>query len=99
MNSTSLSMRMSRGRVKILGLDPFYVANEGRFVAVIPAPQAERALAIMYAHPLGREASIIGQVAARSEPDSRIGAVTLHTKIGATRIVDMLSAEQLPRIC
>ena len=88
-----------QGACEILGLDPFYVANEGRFVAFIPAPEAERALAVMHAHPLGREASIIGQVAARSEADSRIGAVTMHTKIGATRIVDMLCGEQLPRIC
>jgi hydrogenase expression/formation protein HypE len=88
-----------QGACEILGLDPFYVANEGRFVVCLPAPQVERALAILQAHPLGREASIIGQVTAPSEAVSRLAAVTMRTRIGARRIIDMLSGEQLPRIC
>ena len=88
-----------QGACEILGLDPSYVANEGRFIAFVPASEAARALGIMQAHPLGREASIIGQVVAQRKPDARVGVVTMHTAIGATRIVDMLSGEQLPRIC
>ncbi len=83
-----------RGACEILGFDPLYVANEGRFAAFIAAKDADRALAIMRAHPLGREATVIGGVLA--EP---AGLLTLKSHIGATRIVDMLSGEQLPRIC
>ncbi len=89
-----------QGACEILGLDPSYVANEGQFLAFVPASEAARALAIMQAQPLGREASIIGQVATRSERVAAdVGGVTMQTAIGATRIVDMLSGEQLPRIC
>ena len=83
-----------RGACEILGFDPLYVANEGRLVCFVPAADGERALRIMQAHPLGKDAAIIGgalQNAAR--------LVTLESQIGATRIVDMLSGEQLPRIC
>ncbi len=83
-----------QGACEILGLDPLYVANEGRFVAFVAPSDAERALAILRAHPLGAEASIIGQVAERPA-----GTVTIRSRIGASRIVDMLSGEQLPRIC
>lgn len=78
-----------RGACEILGLDPLYVANEGRFIAFVPAEQAEGALAIM-----GDEAYLIGTV----QNDSS-APVTMRSAIGATRIVDMLSGEQLPRIC
>ena len=83
-----------RGACEILGFDPLYVANEGRFVSFVPADQAERALRILRAHPIGKDAAIIGVVAAQPA-----GIVTIESRIGATRIVDMLSGEQLPRIC
>ncbi len=83
-----------RGACEILGFDPLYVANEGRFISFLPAKEAERALQRLRAHPLGAEACIIGAV---SEGDP--GLVTMKSRIGATRVVDMLSGEQLPRIC
>ncbi len=83
-----------RGACEILGFDPLYVANEGRFVTFVPRASSDRALAALRKHPLGREASIIGEVGARGT-----GLVTLTTSIGSSRIVDMLSGEQLPRIC
>jgi hydrogenase expression/formation protein HypE len=83
-----------RGACEILGFDPMYVANEGRFVAFVAPGDAERALAIARSHPLGKEAGIIGSVA---EKPSRL--VTMKSLIGATRVIDMISGEQLPRIC
>jgi hydrogenase expression/formation protein HypE len=83
-----------RGACEILGFDPLYIANEGRFGCFVPAEQAERALAIMRAHPLGVGATVIGRVTG-DEPQ----LVTMKSAIGASRIVDMLSGEQLPRIC
>jgi hydrogenase expression/formation protein HypE len=79
---------------EILGLDPLYLANEGKIVAIAPPDEAEAALAAMRAHPLGRRAAIIGAVQ-RGEP----GRVTMRTVFGGRRIVDMLVGEQLPRIC
>ena len=79
---------------EILGLDPLYVANEGRFVAFIPAKDQEKALAIMRKHPSGEGSCIIGEVTCNAQ-----SLVTMKSKIGATRIIDMLSGEQLPRIC
>ena len=78
-----------RGACEILGLDPLYVANEGRFVTFVPMADAKRALDI-----LGPEAHLIGVVF-----DDCPGQVTLRSAIGANRIVDMLAGEQLPRIC
>jgi hydrogenase expression/formation protein HypE len=78
-----------RGACEILGLDPMYVANEGRFIAFVPAEQAKHARAIM-----GRNTRLIGTV-----QDDSSSLVTMHSIIGANRIVDMLSGEQLPRIC
>ena len=83
-----------RGACEILGLDPFYVANEGRFVAFVPSGQAERALNIMQSHPLGAQASVIGIV-----KEDASGIVTMKSQIGTQRIVGFLSGEQLPRIC
>lgn len=83
-----------RGACEILGLDPLYVANEGKFLAVVAPAAAERALAAMRAHPLGREAAIVGEVVAEHP-----GRVFLRSRIGGARVVDMLSGEQLPRIC
>jgi hydrogenase expression/formation protein HypE len=83
-----------KGFCEILGLDPLYLANEGKIVAVVPAEEAEAALAAMQAHPLGRGASIIGSV-----NQGEAGRVTMRTVFGGRRIVDMLVGEQLPRIC
>jgi hydrogenase expression/formation protein HypE len=79
---------------EFLGLDPLYVANEGKLVAIVAPEDAERALAAMQAHPLGREAAIIGTV-----QDDPYQFVQMTTRLGGRRIVDWLSGEQLPRIC
>jgi hydrogenase expression/formation protein HypE len=83
-----------QGACEILGFDPLYVANEGRFVSFVPAREAERALKQLRAHPLGEQACILGTI-----KEDNPGLVTMRSRIGATRIVDMLSGEQLPRIC
>jgi hydrogenase expression/formation protein HypE len=83
-----------RGFCEILGLDPLYLANEGLLVAVVPAAEADGALAAMQAHPLGRNACQIGQITAQ-----RPRQVIMHTALGGQRIVDMLVGDQLPRIC
>jgi hydrogenase expression/formation protein HypE len=83
-----------RGACEILGLDPLYVANEGRFAAFVAKNDVEKALSIMRRHPLGKDACLIGQVT----EDTR-GLVTLKSAIGAARILDMLAGDQLPRIC
>ncbi len=82
-----------RGACEVLGLDPLYVANEGRFIAWVKAAEAEQVLEILHGHPLGAGACIIGQVT-----EGR-GTVTMETHIGGKRAIDMLSGEQLPRIC
>lgn len=79
---------------ELLGLDPLYVANEGKLIAILPAAQAERALESLRHHPLGKDAAIIGQVTAEHP-----GIVTTKTSIGGRRIVSMQVGEQLPRIC
>jgi hydrogenase expression/formation protein HypE len=78
----------------MLGLEPLYVTCEGRFAVFLPAAQQETALAILQAQPQGNAACCIGQVTTASD-----GLVTLKSKIGTTRIVDLPSGEQLPRIC
>jgi hydrogenase expression/formation protein HypE len=83
-----------KGACELLGLDPLYVANEGKLVAIVEAAWAEEILAAMRAHPLGKEAQIIGTVV-----EDRSGLVTMRTAFGTTRIVDMLPGDQLPRIC
>jgi hydrogenase expression/formation protein HypE len=83
-----------RSACEMLGMDPLYVANEGKLIAIVPGPVAEQALAVLRAHPLGREAALIGQVVA-DQP----GRLMARTGIGATRIVSMQIGEQLPRIC
>jgi hydrogenase expression/formation protein HypE len=83
-----------RSLSEILGIDPLYVANEGKFAAIVASADGERALAIMRAHPLGRDAAIVGRVLA-----DRPGFVTMTTRLGGQRIVDMPLGEQLPRIC
>jgi hydrogenase expression/formation protein HypE len=83
-----------KGACEILGFDPLYVANEGKLIAFVPPQEAEKVLAAMKRHPLGVHSSIIGEVVAHHPK-----RVVLKSKITGTRIVDMLSGEQLPRIC
>jgi len=83
-----------KGACEILGFDPLYIANEGKLVAFVAETDAEKVLNAMRSHPLGKESVIIGKVAA-----GNTGSVVMKTSIGSTRIVDMLSGEQLPRIC
>ena len=78
----------------ILGLDPLYVANEGKLVVVVPPRDADRLLAVMRGHPLGRNAARIGEVV-----DDHCGMVIMRSFIGGERVVTMLTGEQLPRIC
>jgi hydrogenase expression/formation protein HypE len=82
------------GVCEILGLDPLYVANEGNFLAIVAEGQGARALETLRRHPLGARAALIGRVAAKHP-----GVVVMRTKIGGERVVDMMSGEQLPRIC
>jgi len=82
------------GACEILGIDPLYVANEGRLVAVVAPEAADVALAALRAHPLAGEAAAIGEV--RAEPP---GMVVLETAFGGSRVVDMLAGDPLPRIC
>ena len=82
------------GTCEILGIDPLYVASEGRLIAVVAEERADEALAILRGHPLGAEAAIVGQVF--EEPE---GVVLLQTAFGGSRIVDMLVGDPLPRIC
>jgi hydrogenase expression/formation protein HypE len=79
---------------EFLGLDPLYVANEGKLVAIVPSATASRVLAAMRAHPLGRDAAIIGDVV-----EDAHGFVQMETSFGGRRNVDWLTGEQLPRIC
>jgi len=83
-----------RGACEILGLDPLYVANEGKCLVIVAREAADAVLAAMQQHPLGREAAIIGEVV-----EAHPGKVFLRSRIGGMRVVDMLSGEQLPRIC
>lgn len=83
-----------RGACEILGLDPLTIANEGKLLAVVAPEAAGRALAVMHAHPLGREATIIGTV--QPQPT---GVVYMRTEIGGSRVLDMLVGDPLPRIC
>lgn len=82
------------GACDLLGIDPIYVANEGCFVSVVPAAEADAALAALHRHPLGVHAAVIGEVVA--EP---AGIVAIRTPFGGSRIVDMLVGDPLPRIC
>jgi hydrogenase expression/formation protein HypE len=83
-----------RGACEILGLDPLYVANEGKCLVIVARDAGEAVLSAMRAHPLGKQSAIIGEIMA--EPRGR---VVLRSRIGGMRVVDMMSGEQLPRIC
>ena len=78
----------------MLGLDSFYVANEGKMIAIVEASAAEPLLAAMRKNPLGCDAQMIGTVTEKNP-----GLVTLRTPLGTTRVLDMLPGDQLPRIC
>jgi hydrogenase expression/formation protein HypE len=83
-----------RAACELLGLDPLYVANEGKLLAIVPKEDAESVLAAMHAHPYGKNAATIGQVV-----EQHPGMVVARTGIGGKRVVDMQVGEQLPRIC
>ncbi len=83
-----------RGACEMLGLDPLYVANEGKLIAIVPPEVASDLLKAMRRNPLGENARIIGKVTA-----AHPGLVTMRTDLGTSRIVDMLAGDQLPRIC
>ena len=83
-----------RAACELLGLDPLYVANEGKLIAVVPAADAERLLAVVRSHPLGRDARLLGEVV-----DDHPGMVVMRSLVGGQRVVSMLAGEQLPRIC
>ncbi|HMB76087.1 MAG TPA: hydrogenase expression/formation protein HypE [Kiloniellaceae bacterium] len=83
-----------KGFCEILGLDPLYLANEGKLVLVLPEPQAAAALEAMRAHPDGRDAAVVGRVT-----DGPARRVIMNTLFGGQRVVDMLVGDQLPRIC
>jgi hydrogenase expression/formation protein HypE len=95
LDETTIPVRDTvRGACEILGLDPLYVANEGKLLAVVAADVTETVLQRMREHPLGRDARIIGEVVGEHP-----GMVFMKTEIGGTRVVDTLFGEQLPRIC
>jgi hydrogenase expression/formation protein HypE len=83
-----------RGACEMLGLDPLYVANEGKLIAIVPPEAASDLLGAMRRNPLGENARMIGKVSA-----AHPGLVTMRTDLGTSRIVDMLAGDQLPRIC
>ena len=94
-NESSLPIHEQvRGACELLGLDPLYVANEGKLIAIVPPEFALAVLNAMRRHPLGAEAHVIGTV-----KEEHPGLVTMRTPLGTTRVVDMLSGDQLPRIC
>jgi hydrogenase expression/formation protein HypE len=79
---------------ELLGLDPLYVANEGKLIGICPGDQAEAVLEAMRRHPQGQDAAIIGEVT-----DDPHGFIEMRTRFGGNRVVDWLAGEQLPRIC
>ncbi|MFH1051626.1 MAG: hydrogenase expression/formation protein HypE [bacterium] len=83
-----------KGVCEILGFDPLYIANEGKVLVFVPPEDTDKVLKAMLAHPLGKESAVIGKVTSENP-----GMVIMKTSIGSTRIVDMITGEQLPRIC
>ncbi len=95
LNESALPFRREvRAACEMLGLDPLYVANEGKLIAVVPPNDADLLLATMRGHPLGKNAAIIGEIVAEHS-----GMVVLKSLVGGERVVTMLAGEQLPRIC
>lgn len=95
LEETTLPLRPEvQGACELLGLDPLYVANEGKLLAFVAREEADQALAALRAHPLGQNAALIGEVVADSP-----GLVVMRSSFGGERIVEMMSGEQLPRIC
>jgi hydrogenase expression/formation protein HypE len=95
LHETALPLRAEvRAACEMLGLDPLYVANEGKLIAVVPRDDADRLLEVMRSHHLGRNAALIGEVV-----EDHRGMVVLHSLVGGERVVTMLAGEQLPRIC
>ncbi|MBE0649991.1 MAG: hydrogenase expression/formation protein HypE [Bacteroidales bacterium] len=83
-----------RGMCELLGFDPLYVANEGKVLMVVEAADADKTISLMHEHSFGKEASIIGEIS-----ESHKGKAWLNTVVGGKRIIEMLSGQQLPRIC
>jgi hydrogenase expression/formation protein HypE len=95
LDETAIPLRPEvRGACEMLGLDPLYVANEGKLIAVVPPDDVDRVLSAMRRHPLGRNAALVGTVVAE-----HAGMVILRSRVGGERVVTLLSGEQLPRIC
>jgi len=95
LNERAIPVRESvRGACEVLGLDPLYVANEGKLLAIVRPDMADAVLAQMRAHLLGKSAAIIGEVVANHP-----GMVLMKTEVGGTRVLDVMFGEQLPRIC
>jgi hydrogenase expression/formation protein HypE len=95
LRESSIPVRESvRGACEILGLDPLYVANEGKLVAIVAPEAADSVLQQMRNHPLGENAMMIGEVISEHP-----GMVRMETGVGGTRILDVMFGEQLPRIC
>ncbi|MGZ8237869.1 MAG: hydrogenase expression/formation protein HypE [Methylobacter sp.] len=95
-NETALPIHQDvKSACEILGFDPIYIANEGCFALFVPEAQTEQTLAALRRHPLGQQACLIGKVKAAYPK----GLVTLQTAMGISRVLDLLSGEQLPRIC
>jgi hydrogenase expression/formation protein HypE len=95
LQENSIPVRDSvKGACEVLGLDPLYVANEGKLLAVVALEMAQPVLRRMRQHELGRDAVVIGEVVA-----SHPGMVLMKTQIGGTRVLDVMFGEQLPRIC
>jgi hydrogenase expression/formation protein HypE len=94
-DETAIPIRAEvRGACEMLGLDPLYVANEGKLIAVVPPEDANRLVEAMRSHPLGRNATIIGTAIANHP-----GMVVQRSAIGGERVVTLLVGQQLPRIC
>ena len=87
-----------RSGCDVLGLDPLYLANEGKMICILPEARAEAALKILRSEPEGREAALVGRVL-EATPPARPGQVILQTPIGGRRLLSMLEGDQLPRIC
>jgi hydrogenase expression/formation protein HypE len=83
-----------RAACEILGLDPLYVANEGKLIAVVAPEETDRIVEAMRKHPLGRRAAVIGEIVSEHP-----GMVVMKSQIGGERVVTLLTGEQLPRIC